>query len=318
MSGTSLPGTTNNAKTSSIRLILWASSAILIIFVLWCSAMNEEGLKYSSVRKQRQNALSLHTSCTKLILELHTVDSWICCDANKHHSDMWVCRAAFDPWTRWFSSTWALFIPLLPILFTSFIRSASSICFSVFSCNKLTNNNSNRTVALEKIIRINWSIPLKRAIAVLFFILIRTVFLYLLPLFIEDQVARSSAPNGSSCWCPDVVSTKKCELKFDYSDHVVLFVAQYIFPSILELLYLAFYDELSTVGYALSMAPWLLRLTMLVPAAIIVLSLRAMMFTMLFFHTPMENILALMICLIFPILPICTDYGIKAIEKLFV
>lgn len=106
-------------------------------------------------------------------------------------------------------------------------------------------------------------------------------------------------------------------MKFDYSDHVVLFIAQYIFPSILELLYLTFYDELSTEGYALSVAPWLLRLAMFVPAAIIVFSLRALMFTMLFFHTPMENIVALMICLLFPIIPMCTDYGIKTIEKLF-
>lgn len=165
-----------NSKASIIKLILWASSAALIIFVIWCSALNEEGFKYSSVRKQRQDALSLHTSCSKLILELHTIDSWICCDSNKHHSDMWVCQAAFDPWTRWFSSAWAFIIPLLPVIFTAFIRFCCSL---MLGASLTSSSNNNRSAAVDKIIRINWSVHMKRAIAVLIFVLIRTVSKYL-------------------------------------------------------------------------------------------------------------------------------------------
>lgn len=85
-------------------------------------------------------------------------------------------------------------------------------------------------------------------------------------------------------------------MRFDFSDHIVLVLVQYLLPLSLELAFLCFNRldaDLTQLG------KW--RMLYYMPAAVavclFVLCVRAVFFTALFFHTPAECIVGLALSL---------------------
>jgi hypothetical protein len=54
---------------------------------------------------------------------LYTTNSHICCDSPEHE-ETWLCIASFDPLNFWFSSYWALVIPLVPFILNALFSGA--------------------------------------------------------------------------------------------------------------------------------------------------------------------------------------------------
>jgi hypothetical protein len=88
-------------------------------------------------------------------------------------------------------------------------------------------------------------------------------------------------------------------MNFDFSDHIVLFIVQYIYPSFAEIIHLIWqkrlFDNNNNSGTIIRYLYWI---PFLIALILILLSLRSLMFTMLFFHSPAENLVALLVCLI--------------------
>lgn len=116
-------------------------------------------------------------------------------------------------------------------------------------------------------------------------------------------------------------------MQFDFSDHIVLFTVQFIYPSYLEAFHIlsthdllfgttnASSQRLTRTAYDIAKHFYWIPLT--ISFAIIAMSLRSMLYTMLFFHTPLENISAIVIALIFPYLFFLFGPQRKIIEKEF-
>eukprot|EP01034_Spumella_vulgaris_P027840 gene27840-34621_t len=104
-----------------------------------------------------------------------------------------------------------------------------------------------------------------------------------------------------------------CRMEFDFSDHVVLAIVQYIIPSMLELYYLLQrtsnshnannHSASNTPKEELSKSVWYI-MPIMACVAIIALNLRIILFACMFFHTPAENLAALLIALVFGFLPL--------------
>ena len=108
-----------------------------------------------------------------------------------------------------------------------------------------------------------------------------------------------------------VLSTCRCRDFFDFSDHIVLYLVHYIAPAALELAairskiqarHLQYQQdsaiEFSVSGVIVYLAP------VLVALSLFILSLRGMWFTVLYFHTQLENIVAAAVatvCVAFPL-----------------
>jgi hypothetical protein len=104
----------------------------------------------------------------------------------------------------------------------------------------------------------------------------------------------------------------RCEMHFDFSDHIVLYMVQYIFPTLLEMDYLIANKFLSypmTVGGGSSpngsvkdpIFSWknIFLLPLLCSVLFILVNFRLALSTTLFFHTPMENIVGFLLAYIF-------------------
>lgn len=101
----------------------------------------------------------------------------------------------------------------------------------------------------------------------------------------------------------------RCQMTFDFSDHIVLFCVQYIYPSMLEIFYIIHSHGLIvggtevTVGRtAYAIARNLYWIPLSVAILLIATSLRCMMFTILFFHNSLETVVALGVVFVFPYL----------------
>jgi hypothetical protein len=97
----------------------------------------------------------------------------------------------------------------------------------------------------------------------------------------------------------------RCYNEFDYSDHIVLFVVQYVFISAIEIAYVL--ERRSRTRQPLTIASLLGSadaLTVIPAAALILLSLRGALFTSMFFHTVAENLTALAVIIVFAFVPL--------------
>lgn len=116
----------------------------------------------------------------------------------------------------------------------------------------------------------------------------------------------------------------RCQLAFDFSDHIVLFAVQYIFPSFLEIVHISsthgFLSDTPEISAKSSygIARTLYWIPFIVALGLILVCLRCMIFTMLFFHTPKENLVAVMVVAIFPYIFFFLEYPRKVLEKVFV
>lgn len=82
---------------------------LIVLVIAVGSSLNDKGLKYSK-------AVPMH--CSEELFILSLPDSNLCCDVDYHYLD-WVCVASFDRINTIFSSYFAFFIPLIPLLFTT-------------------------------------------------------------------------------------------------------------------------------------------------------------------------------------------------------
>ncbi|KAJ1424842.1 hypothetical protein B484DRAFT_451361 [Ochromonadaceae sp. CCMP2298] len=254
-------------RVKSFQYMQAASLAISFVVIFVGTIINQHDHKF---------ARSYNTSCDRGILILNSEDSHVCCDAHAtEHS--WVCAASFDPANKVLSSVWAFVIPLVPFFLTVLLNRQASLKANV------------RRLALYAGI-----------------FAFRTVVLYMLPVYLEGLLGRGEV-GELLCWCKDFVSSSKCQLLFDFSDHIVLSLVQYMLPCVLEAHYCLCSCGLlgtSPSGGATSSA---YAAPSLLAAAIIVLaSLRSMLLTCMYFHTSMENAVGFAVAAALAYAPLCT------------
>lgn len=94
-------------------------------------------------------------------------------------------------------------------------------------------------------------------------------------------------------------------MRFDYSDHIVLLIVQYLLPLCLEVAFLQFNrldSGLSSLHSKIGTWKWLYYLPLAAIAILGLVCLKIIFFTTLFFHTPMENLVAWTISCAFVVL----------------
>ena len=109
-------------------------------------------------------------------------------------------------------------------------------------------------------------------------ILYRTYILYLAGGYIQATLQDSSS--STSCWYASLTRDGNCKDHFDYSDHIVLYLAQYGVPLSIELAYV--YSITNHNRYHM-----LLRyfLTVMVSVVLLGVCIRGVLLTSMFFHT---------------------------------
>ena len=109
-------------------------------------------------------------------------------------------------------------------------------------------------------------------------ILYRTYILYLAGGYMQSTLQDSSS--STSCWYASLTRDGTCKDHFDYSDHIVLYLAQYGVPLSIELAYV--YSITNHNRYHM-----LLRyfLTVMVSVVLLGVCIRGVLLTSMFFHT---------------------------------
>ena len=95
--------------------------------------------------------------------------------------------------------------------------------------------------------------------------------------------------------------TVSCKDAFDFSDHIVLHMAQYMLPSAIEIAYVYLQCTRTDIEAA-SVYKYLP--TLISAALILAISLRGILLTGMFFHTGAENVTAGLVVFIFVIVPL--------------
>jgi hypothetical protein len=98
-------------------------------------------------------------------------------------------------------------------------------------------------------------------------------------------------------------------MEFDFSDHVVLAIVQFITPCMLEMGHTFSFWSVHNRSHALQIIGFLIAFGM------ILIQVRSLFFTSLYFHTPAENIVGLCIAVISVLLPMCLLSTIFASSK---
>lgn len=270
--------------------VIWLMICLSVVIVFLGSAMKFDDSKYVKMNQS--------STCKNSILSIYVQDSEVCCD----DTDSMVCTAFSDSVNKVFSSRWSFVIPIIPFL----LASAAEFVYSV----------SSTTFDFDKPLK-HCLYSVRRLIIYFIIAIVRMCILYLF----ADELATlyySTFPNQESCWCSDLVSPNKCKLHFDFSDHIVLAIVQYILPCSLELHYILFKSNSSEFTWrkrinnsseAQDQKPdkeFIQLLASIDPIytpavcsafAIIVLNLRSMLTTCMFFHTRAENLVGLVIAL---------------------
>lgn len=106
----------------------------------------------------------------------------------------------------------------------------------------------------------------------------------------------------------------RCNNQFDFSDHIVLYLAQYVLPSVIELAFVRVQstrkdrDRSSATRYIPTITASLF---------IVLVSLRGMLLTGMFFHTAAESLVAVLLVFFLVISPVLmysgSSYFMKAL-----
>jgi hypothetical protein len=261
------------SRERSAQKVLLLVFGLCVAVVSFGCCINNTGLKYSRVSANGRAG----DDCSREMLVLSIEDSNFCCDGIR--SSDWVCTAAYDKINKGLTSMpWAYLVPFVPLLMT--------VLF--------VDSRHNMLVKAQR-----------RFLAYTVVILYRTYVLYVgldyLPLLYT-----STLENDADCWYALHRRKGDCVDNFDFSDHIVFYIAQIFVPCSIE------------IGYVLSMQQqtskrWkkLLPLlpTILTACALLFLGLRAIMFTSVYFHTPAENGAGLLIVFLLVIIPIYSLLG---------
>jgi hypothetical protein len=117
-------------------------------------------------------------------------------------------------------------------------------------------------------------------------------------------------------------------MPFDFSDHIVLCVVQYMLPTLLEMNYLLYYKLLHNLPSTTTATPKsvfsfssftisinyrsIYFLPFLLQFLFLLINCRVIFFTTLFFHTPIENIVGFLIACLFSFLPLLSTKPLTA------
>lgn len=115
-------------------------------------------------------------------------------------------------------------------------------------------------------------------------------------------------------WCSVHVSRfhfdcDRCKKVFDYSDHIVLFLAHYLTPATLEFTYVLFVSNLRPFD---SYSPSVLSIGL-----ILVVTGRTLLFTGMFFHTIVENMMAIGVFVGLVLLPLLYFTKLRVFYSMF-
>lgn len=278
-------------STRIARSLLFLLLLIAVIVVLLGSTFNYLGYKYLRVIPDTDIKSG---ACQKRVLISQVEDSIICCekDATKHD---WICIAAFDSFNRILTTYYAFMIPLIPLLLTTVIE-----LYFYFHQSKRNLKKEESSSHRNYVTGINLTAHILRLILYGSIFVFRTTFLYMLGDAIQRMLQKIEHIN--SCWYVDIVKGNSCHEIFDFSDHIVLYMLHYILPAALELAYVIIrisVDKLSSIA-------GLVKYVMPIIASIVIclVSLRSILFTCMFFHTPLENFVGLLIASFGGFLPI--------------
>lgn len=264
---------------------LWLGFLVSAAVVLYGSCLNSAGLKYSRVSA----GYGRDADCGREVMVLSVEESNFCCDGLR--SSDWVCVAAYDETNRKLtSSPWAYLAPFIPWLLTA----------------TLVEHPYG---------------GLKRSLFYGALLLYRTYILYVAFGLVQRAytttttmiTSESSSSDGVNCWYSVHRRNGDCIDHFDFSDHIVFYVTQVLIPSAVELGHvvgLPFTSTSTPPSLSISTSSgrrwkhWLQIMPTIVSSLVLMfLALRAMLFTSLYFHTPYENIMALLVCFLFAVVP---------------
>eukprot|EP01036_Dinobryon_divergens_P029128 gene29128-38190_t len=209
----------------------------------------------------------------------------LCCHES---SSSWLCYATLDKTTK-FLTKWpsAIIIPFAPF----FLNAAVQILRTITKCVCLGLTSESCRTHMTALFP-----TFKRGLFYLGVVLFRMFALYLFPMKLQDwllHINSSRAEQNLDCWCRHLVSERKCRNEFDFSDHIVLFTVQYILPLALEAeASLSLMKALLPKQFQLAtnVAVVLHFVAFLVSCGVIALNLKAIYFTCVYFHTPLESI----------------------------
>ena len=209
------------------------------------------------------------TVCRREVLAINVPNSNMCCDTSLRGSD-WVCVAAYDRFNKVLSSSWAYLIPLVP--------------WALSAASSLSDTNTSLAHA-------------KRLCLYAVIFLVRMLVLYKAMGWVQSSL--QPLPGGD-CWYAPYTRHNAClGEQFDFSDHIVLYVANYLAPAAVEVAY-AHTNLASTGG-----GTWL-RYSPAVGSAFIMglVTLRGILFTCMFFHSPLESLVGLGVVSLGVLLPL--------------
>lgn len=266
--GTSFP--LSSSSTHTVNIEIPANSTVHIPRALDNGSSNSGSsganpLARSSIVAAGAGGESVAT-CKRQVLATDVPHSNVCCDSQLRQSD-WVCVAAFDRFNKVLSSSWAYVIPLVPWALSA-------------ACDTTTSMAHARRLVLYLVL-----------------FLVRMLVLYKALGWVQSSLQPSP---GSLCWYAPYTKHSLCLAdQFDFSDHIVLYVANYLAPAAIEVAYA--HTALSATGGG----TWL-RYSPAVGAACILslITLRGMLFTCMFFHSPLESAVGLGVVTLGLLLPL--------------
>lgn len=233
------------------------------------TAITSGNIVDSAAARNSEGVRTADQSCKRQILATNIPDSVMCCDSALRHSD-WVCVAAFDRFNKVLSSTWAYLIPLLPWALSAAVDSGSTPAHA------------------------------RRLLVYMLVFVARTIILYKALGWVQTALQPDS---GSSCWYAVYTKHNTClSDNFDFSDHVVLYVANYMVPAVLE----AAYAYTSLVTLSMNGTVQWLRYAPVIGASLIMtlLTFRGLLFTCMFFHSPLESAVGMGVVSLFILAPL--------------
>jgi hypothetical protein len=170
-----------------------------------------------------------------------------------------VCLAANDSFTIMLSSALAWLLPLLP--------------WAVGAGFALASHDGT-----------HW--PLLRRLGLYIFIFVNRTFLLYKVLGMLEKSMQSS--ESRSCWYAKYTYSRTCRENFDFSDHLVMLVLHYFVVCTVEAM-------AASVRFKKTRSIPIL----VVAAAVMLMAARSVYFTVLFFHTRLETIAALVLAIVF-------------------
>jgi len=266
-----------------IRKYIAIATFFCILLVLLGSGLNSLGHKYAVSHSIPTNT-NLNSWCEREVYTLNEPDSKFCCEGLRRQD--WVCIAGFDRINKIMTGLpWAYVLPLLPW-----------VCSTLFFPSEISFKNH-----------------LKRLFLYVGIILFRVFILYVtfakIQTFLNNQFNSNMNMNINECWYSHLRKNNDCNNeRFDFSDHIVFYMTVYVIPSTIEAswtLYIVkkLYNDLN--GTVTVLVPWYRYVpTLIICVLIYAISARNMMFTMLYFHTPLENVVALLLFIMTIVTPI--------------